>query len=224
MTRYGSRSGTLLALALAACGDGAPSKETPPPAGGRRSEGITGSAQPGTTATASASATARAKAPRALCDKAPAAAGKTLPEGELLRVEDGAAALPEKIPTGDTMWTWVNLWAGWCGPCKEEMPMLVAWEAKLKQAGTPMRLAFLSIDDDERQARRFLASQAAVKRSWRLAEGEGRTKWLGALGLPESPELPVHLLFDGKGALRCVVTGAISEADFERVRTIVSER
>jgi thiol-disulfide isomerase/thioredoxin len=185
---------------------------------------ITGTARPATAARPTASATAKPKAPRALCDRAPSAAGKTLPEGELLRVEEAAASLPEKIPTGDTMWTWVNLWAGWCGPCKEEMPMLVAWEAKLKQAGTPMRLAFVSIDDDERQARRFLASQAAVKRSWRLAEGEGRTKWLGALGLPEAPELPVHLLFDGKGALRCVVTGAISEADFPRVQQIVAER
>lgn len=214
----------LLLGALVACGDGAATKELPPPAGGRRSEVISGTAQPATAATPTASAQAKPKAPRALCDRAPAAAGKTLPEGELLRVEEGAPGLPEKIPTGDTMWTWVNLWAGWCGPCKEEMPMLAAWEAKLKQAGTPMRLAFLSIDDDERQARRFLASQAAVKRSWRLAEGEGRTKWLGALGLPEGPELPVHLLFDGKGALRCVVTGAISEADFPRVQQIVSDR
>ena len=141
-----------------------------------------------------------------------------------IRDREGGASLAEDIPTGNGQWTWVNLWAGWCAPCKEEMPMLAAWETKLRAAGTPVRFAFLSVDDDERQARRFLASQPAVKRSWRLPEGEGRTAWLEAVGLPPSPELPVHVLFDGAGALRCVVTGAISEADFPRVQAIVAKK
>jgi thiol-disulfide isomerase/thioredoxin len=207
------------AAALVACGDsGDRADRLPPPPGGRRSEVVVGSATPKAEPKPSASA---AKRPRAMCKDPPAAAGRKIPDGELVRVEEGAS-LPEAIATGGGVWTWVNLWAGWCGPCKEEMPMLVAWEKRLREAGSPIRLAFVSIDDDERQARRFLSSQPAVRASYRLAEGEGRSKWLGALGVPESPELPVHLLFDGQGALRCTVTGAISEADFGRVREIVS--
>lgn len=212
------------AASLGGCGDGDGKPQPPPPAGGRRSEVVTGTAQ-AATVTPSATATAAAKKPpRVLCDRAPAADGKPLPDGKLLRVEEGGAALPASIPTGGGAWTWVNLWAGYCGPCKEEMPMLASWEKKLKAAGTPVRFAFLSIDDDERQARRFLQEQSAVKSSWRLAEGDARTEWLAAVGVPESPELPVHLLFDGEGALRCLVTGAIGEGDFARVQQIVARR
>jgi thiol-disulfide isomerase/thioredoxin len=187
---------------------------------------VIGTAQPARAAPAPVStASAAARRPtRVLCDRKPAADGKPLPEGDLLRLEEGGAHLPEAIPTGGGAWTWVNLWAGYCAPCKEEMPMLVAWEKKLRAAGTPLRVAFLSIDDDERQARRFLAAQPHVKSSWRLAEGEGRTEWLAAVGVSDSPALPVHLLFDPEGALRCVVTGAIGEADYARVAQIVARR
>ena len=140
------------------------------------------------------------------------------------RQEEGSPILPDKLPTGDGSWTWVNLWAGWCGPCKEEMPMLAGWHLKLREAGTPVRFTFVSLDDDERETRRFLASQPAVKQSYRLVEGDGRRKWLSTLSLPESPELPLHALFDAAGKLRCVITGAVHEADLERVKQLVSKR
>jgi thiol-disulfide isomerase/thioredoxin len=219
------RALALLVLALAGCGDGGGKSEaTPPPPGGRRSEVVSGKAQP-TAPAATVAATSKPKVPRAICQGAPAGAGKKLPDTELAKMEEGrGTALPDAIPSGGGQWTWVNLWAGWCAPCKEEMPMLVSWEKKLREAGTPVRFAFVSIDDDERQARRFLAAQTAVTRSWRLVEGKPRNEWLTGFGLPETPELPVHLLFDGKGELRCAVTGAISEADFPRVREVVAAR
>lgn len=220
--------GLTLCLTLGlGCGDATPGKATPPPPDGRRSEVVAGDGKSTATAqphTPTASASAAPKAPRAICEAPPTADGKPIPKGELAKVvAEGSKGLPDAIDI-ESVWTWVNLWAGWCGPCKEEMPILAGWEKKLRSEGTPMHLAFVSIDDDERQAMRFLQSQPAVKESFRLPEGQVRTKWLESVGLPEAPELPVHLLFDPKGALRCVVTGAIGEADFARVKSIVSRK
>ena len=137
----------------------------------------------------------------------------------------GAAPLADRIPTGGR-WTWVNLWAAWCKPCKEEIPLLKTWEGQLAQAGAPIHLAFLSLDDDERQARRFLESQPAngLRASWWLQEGKGRTAWLEALRLKSEPQLPVHILLDPQGAVRCVIEGAIEAGDYEAVRALVSRR
>jgi len=228
-----------LALPLPACSDASPGKNTPPPPDGRRSEIVSGNASsarspnvssPQQKATASPATTtptasAATKPPRAICETPPAADGKPIPRGELTKVAaEGSKGLPDVIDVESGIWTWVNLWAGWCGPCKEEMPILAAWEKRLRSEGTPMHLAFVSIDDDERQALRYLQSQPSVKETFRLLEGGPRTKWLEAVGLPEAPELPIHLLFDPKGALRCVVTGAIGESDFARVKSIVSKK
>lgn len=216
---------TLLAL-LAGCGDAVPDKNTPPPPDGRRSEVVQGDGKTPTAkpTTPVATTSAAPKPPRAICEAPPPAAGKPIPKGELAKVvAEGSKGLPDAIDI-ESVWTWVNLWAGWCGPCKEEMPILAGWEKKLRSEGTPMHLAFVSIDDDERQALRFLQSQPTVKESFRLPEGGPRKTWLESVGLPEAPELPVHLLFDPKGALRCVVTGAIGEADYAKVKEIVSRK
>ena len=89
-------------------------------------------------------------------------------------------------------------------------------EGKLAQ-GTP---------DDERQARRFLEAQPAsgLRASWWLEEGKGRLAWLEALNLRSEPQLPVHLLFDPQGALRCVIEGAIEPGDLPSVRAVVARR
>ena len=36
------------------------------------------------------------------------------------------------------------------------------------------------------------------------------------------PQLPAHILVDPKGSVRCVVDGAVEDADFPNVQKIVS--
>lgn len=209
-------------LLLAACEE---KKSVPPPPQGKRSEVVKATAA--TAPAPTASAPPRPASPRPpLCTSAPLAAGRSLPAGALPHMEaPGVPPLPDRIPTGGR-WTWVNLWAAWCKPCKEEVPLLKSWEAQLAQAGTPIHLAFLSLDDDERQARRFLESQppSGLRASWWLQEGKGRTAWLEALRLKSEPQLPVQILLDPQGTVRCVIEGAVEASDLPSIQAIVARR
>jgi thiol-disulfide isomerase/thioredoxin len=172
-------------------------------------------------AEASATASARARPPRALCTKKPS--GKP-PESTIATAHAaGVSAPPTPIPFGAGKWIWINLWAAWCGPCKEEMPRLMRWQGDLRKAGALVDLAFVSLDDDERQLQRFLASQPAngLRASYWLEESR-REKWLGALGISASATLPVHALVSPKGELTCIIHGALDDHDYPRIAGLLT--
>src|SRR6185369_15137576 len=93
-----------------------------------------------------------------------------------------ASQLPDSLAIGSGKWMWVNFWAAWCAPCKEEIPRLLGFEKKLAAAGAPFRLSFVSLDDDERQLKDFLDGQptAGLHQSYWLKEGSERDEWLKA--------------------------------------------
>lgn len=150
--------------------------------------------------------------------------GRELPKEPLSRA--GEKGLGEKLPVGDAAWTWVNFWAAWCVPCKEEMPRLKAWEKQLQGEPHRMRVVFVSLDDDERQLEAFLAAQPpdGVRSTYWLKDGRERDTWLKGIDLQGEPQLPAHLLIDPKGKLRCVIEGAVEDADFARVRHLLTRR
>ena len=119
-------------------------------------------------------------------------------------------------------WTWINFWAAWCGPCKEEIPRLRAWETKLNAQGARVQIAFVSLDDDVRQIQEFLAAQPAIKSTFWLPEGATRSGWLAGLKM-KSPQLPEHALIDGSGRVRCFIEGAVEDADYAEVATLLSK-
>ncbi len=94
--------------------------------------------------------------------------------------------------------TVVNVFASWCGPCRDEHPQLMA----LSRAG--VRLVGINYKDDPENARRFLGSlgnpYSAVG-----ADVAGRTAvdW-GVYGVPES------FVIDDKGLIRFKQIGPIS--------------
>jgi thiol-disulfide isomerase/thioredoxin len=117
-------------------------------------------------------------------------------------------------------WTWVNFWAAWCVPCKEELPLLFRWQKSLQ---SQVRFRFVSFDDDERQLREFLAREPeqGLTASYWLPDGATRQAWLEALKLTAEPELPLQLLLDPKGMLRCRVQGAVEPEDLAVLERIV---
>ena len=141
------------------------------------------------------------------------------PEGLSVLSAPGTAPLPQRLEIGGGTWTWVNFWAAWCAPCKEEIPRLRSWQQRLGQSGVRLQLRFVSLDDDRRQLEQFLKDPGETKldRTYWLQEGAQREKWLESAGLPADPELPVQLLVDPKGKARCIIQGAVDDADWPRV-------
>jgi len=104
------------------------------------------------------------------------------------------------------------------------MPRLHKFAARLGQAGKALDLSFISLDDDERQLEQFLASQAedGVRATYWLREGHERDEWLVGAGLARDPQLPVQMLIDPHGKIRCTVNGAVGDQDFAEIVSIVS--
>ena len=164
------------------------------------------------------------KPPRVLCAGQMSGPGRTLAKKPVSQsVASGEAALPEGLALGGGF-SWVNFWAAWCAPCKEEIPRLLRFQQELVKASPSFKLDFVSLDDDERQLGGFLAAQppSGLRRSYWLKEGKEREEWLKAAGLENDPDLPFHLLFDAKGKLRCVVKGALEDSDLATLKTLVA--
>ncbi|HVY47993.1 MAG TPA: TlpA disulfide reductase family protein [Minicystis sp.] len=213
-------AGTLV-LAAAACDD---KKDDLPTAVRDRSNAVTAAAaQP--TAPAAATAAGAKPAPRKrLCTSEPGkSAPKTSPRA---LAAQGADAPPLPVPFGVGKWVWVNLWAAWCAPCKEEIPRLLAWQKKLAQKGVSIDLAFVSMDDDERQLRRFLDGQpaAGMRASYWLPEGEPRYSFLREIGVSEKVSLPVQALVAPSGDTKCVIEGAVDDGDWPAVAAFVGAK
>ncbi len=176
------------------------------------------------TVTAATSEPAAPKRPRSLCAGKLENAGRAFPKKHLSRAAaKNAPALPESVSVGSGKWTWVNFWAAWCAPCKEEIPRLLGFEKKLSQSGAPFRLSFVSLDDDERQLDDFLDAQpdTGLRASYWLKEGSEREDWLKAAGQTPDAPLPFHILVDPKGKIRCSISGAIEDGDFAEISAIV---
>jgi thiol-disulfide isomerase/thioredoxin len=215
----------LLGVATFACDNASDKKPVSAPL--ERSQVV--EAKPGQATTAAAAAVTPAaasvapKAPRALCAGQMTAPGRAAPKKPISQnLAGGETALPEALPIGGGF-TWVNFWAAWCAPCKEEIPRLLRFQQELAKSSPGFKLSFISLDDDERQLAAYLASQppTGLRRTYWLKEGKEREEWLKAAALEVDPELPFHLLFDAKGKLRCVVKGAIEDTDFPSLKALV---
>jgi len=139
--------------------------------------------------------------------------------------ESNARTLPmpkgEKVRSGPQFgakpWTWINVWAAWCKPCKAEMPEIAAWASRVRQSGGALRVLFLSVDDDERQLRKFLSGEGAAIAGdylWVQEETE-RAGFYGNIGVGNPPTLPVQALLDPQGRLRCVRVGSITGKELD---------
>jgi len=138
-----------------------------------------------------------------------------------LRPLPGASTAP--VPKTDGQWTWVNLWATWCKPCMEEMGLLGRWTKALKSVGQGLRLSLLTID--ETSAGHALANTIDKGLpgpvSWLRSKADF-VPFLDRLSLDPGAAIPIHVLVDPKGQLRCVRVGAIHAVDFAAVKRIIS--
>jgi cytochrome c biogenesis protein CcmG/thiol:disulfide interchange protein DsbE len=119
-----------------------------------------------------------------------------------------APALAGTTITGDRFrWrsqgrvTVVNIWASWCGPCREELPTLV--QLQHQWAGHGVRLVTIDTKDGPVAARSFL-HRLRVSDLLAVSDPEGRlaVAW-GATGVPET------VVVDRDGVVRARWLGAV---------------
>jgi thiol-disulfide isomerase/thioredoxin len=84
----------------------------------------------------------------------------------------------------------INFWATWCGPCRQEMPLLGELYGKYKQAG----LVLLSVNIDE-------STEPAIEmaQTLKISKEVSRAYDVGAM--------PVTVLVDRAGVVRYVSEG-----------------
>lgn len=107
--------------------------------------------------------------------------------------------------------TLVNLWATWCGPCREEMPRLSRLHER--EAPNGLQVVGVSLDEDHAAVQRFL-KQRPVKYPV-LFGGKATTDKLGEL-----PALPATLVLSKDGKVDRVLFGAL---DDETEKGVVEE-
>ena len=155
-----------------------------------------------------------------LCDTQFPAGGPQfqLPEGS---IGDRASA-PSPLRSGH--WTWINLWATWCGPCREEMPLLHTWDGALDTPNRKLDVYFLSLDEEANPTETFWNNnpELAIHATARLPIRDGLGAFFKRYGLSEDAAIPVHLLVDPQGSVRCARGGSISESDLTAVKAVLS--
>lgn len=209
----------LAVLVVIGCGKGG--SEAPAPTAGRsagvpaagRSAGVPAA---GRSAGVAAAKTVDPKLLDGFCDKHwPAAGADARPfgAGPVARALDAKA-----VHTG--RWRWINFWATWCKPCIEEMPMLGRWRDALVKQGHPFALELWTIDEDQAALDARL-KQGVPAPVWHVAGAEPLGDFLETLGLDRGAVLPIHMLVDPSGQLRCVRAGSVRPADWGIIRKLV---
>jgi thiol-disulfide isomerase/thioredoxin len=150
-------------------------------------------------------------------------------ESELCDVLKPAASAPSfaypalraAAPAPGGGYRWINVWATWCPPCIEELPLLGRFRDQLREAGAKLDLVLLSVDQSPEVVAKFAAQHPEVQGSLQIKDSAGLEPWLSKVGLDSGATLPIHLFVDPAGKVRCARTGALRESDLPAVKKLV---
>jgi len=137
---------------------------------------------------------------------------------ELRTLEGAPASGPVKG------WRWVNAWATWCTPCVEEMGLLSRWRDAFRKDGVDVSFELLSVDaaEAEPKLKEWLARDLPGPVSW-VKSADDFPQWLDAsLGLSRDSAIPIHILVDPAGRVRCARLGAVHAQDYGAVRALLT--
>jgi len=121
--------------------------------------------------------------------------GRVAPEIVVDRVSGGDLALSSL--RGKVVL--LDVWASWCGPCKQELPMLDAIAGRLHKRG--VEVLAVSVDQERENVDKFLGSRG----KWHLTVAHDPK---GAIADSFQPEkMPTSYVIDRAGVIRYINSG-----------------
>lgn len=120
------------------------------------------------------------------------------------------ALLKQKIADNKGKVVIVNFWASWCGPCKEEAPLLEEAHQKYKDQG----LVIIGIDIDDRApaAKKFIMEYGLTY--------ENNIDETGEIGdFYQIPGLPMSYFYNRKGEIAGKWLGGVSRKELDQILT-----
>jgi thiol-disulfide isomerase/thioredoxin len=97
----------------------------------------------------------------------------------------------------------LDVWASWCGPCKQELPMLDAMAKRLKNQG--IDVLAVSVDQERANVDKFVHSHG----HWSLTIAHDPRQEIAELLQPD--RMPTSYVVDRSGIVRYVNTGFVLE-------------
>jgi thiol-disulfide isomerase/thioredoxin len=93
----------------------------------------------------------------------------------------------------------VNLWASWCGPCREELPLLDDLDKRLRGEG--VEIIAVSVDEERGKAEEM----ASLRPRWSLTLAHDPSGAIAESLKP--PTMPSSYLIDGRGRVHSINAG-----------------
>jgi cytochrome c biogenesis protein CcmG/thiol:disulfide interchange protein DsbE len=112
-------------------------------------------------------------------------------------------------------WVLVNLWASWCGPCRQEAPELEEFARRYRERG--VSVLGINVQDNSDDALAFLRDHRVGYPQLRSI-GDERSAAFGSTGVPE------NFLVDPRGRLALIWRGPIDRRFIEENIVPVIER
>ncbi len=98
----------------------------------------------------------------------------------------------------------LDVWASWCGPCKQELPVLNDMARRLKSQG--IEILAVSVDQERANVDKFLRAQGG---RWALTVAHDPRGEIAELLQPD--KMPTSYVVDRAGIVRYVNTGFVPE-------------
>ena len=98
----------------------------------------------------------------------------------------------------DNRYTWINFWASWCGPCREEMPMMSNIYDEYSNKG--LAIVAVNVNENKRNIQNYLDQYPVPFTVLRDSAGEIAQSY-------NVEALPTSLLVDSAGVVQRVTIG-----------------
>ena len=135
------------------------------------------------------------------------------PSSSKMMIEISPKDLLEQIKGRRAKVTLVNVWASWCGPCIEELPLLVKLRQDYNDKDFELVLYSADKPEDKKDALEFLIAQKVDFQNY--AKGKASIEEIEALYPDWEGVLPISIIYDAEGAIVQKWMGTVSYEEFK---------